>query len=609
MTSQKLGLLMIGGALLAIASMWAVLSLDARERRANEIHADGVALVRLLGGAGWEALVPGAGGVSALEALRARVGRSALAYALVQDERGAVRARVGPIDLLPADAAQPGAVQNWLGEREIRTADGREVLEFSMPVSRGDALAGQVRVGFLRPSFVPSPDELPLVAGLALPVFLLIPFIWYGVRREMRPLGDVGRRLDEVARRGFGDGDAVTLEPSADLRAFMANFDRFLKLADERVQDAKVRQQDLLVHQRLLSYEKGRIEAALQSLPDGVVVVDESGQATFMNDNLALMLGIARSDALGTPVTGWAVDEPVQNFFRRFNGGKSLHRVETLEYSPATHPDKRYSVNAFPLFSPKETSEVFGAVAIFRDISAEALARGARDEFVAHVAHEIKSPLNVINMQAETLAEFGAEDAELRVSAVNVIQDEVDRLSRMVRDLLSITQIEAGSVDIDRQPVKLREFLEDVFTTTMRGGEARGIVPRLELPRTLPNVHGDKDLLRLALNNLLTNAIKYNRDGGAVTLCATEIDGGVSIAVSDEGVGIAPEELSRVFDKFYRSPSAEASDREGHGLGLALTKQVIDLHHGALRVESEPGEGTTFTVTLKTDAVMLREAV
>lgn len=609
MTSQKLGLLLIGAALAAIAAVWAVLSLDAEKRRLNEIRADGVALVRLLGSFEWDALVPAVGAESVLETLRARVGRSALVYAAVVDGAGTVRARVGMPGSLPGAGPQPAAAQRWLGEREILDAEGRPIIEFSVPVADGEAVAGLLRVGFEKPTLVPAADDLPLVAGLALPVFLLIPLFWYGLRHEMRPLREVGRRLDEVAAHGLVEADAAVLEPSADLRAFMTNFEQFLERADTQVREARSQQQDLLVHQRVLSYEKGRIEAALQSLPDGVLVVDESGQSTFVNDNLALMLGISRTEALDTPVAGWAVDDALQSFLRRFNGGKSLHRVETLEFTPAAHRDRTYAVSAFPLFSPKEPSSVFGAVVLFRDVSAETLARSARDEFVAHVAHEIKSPLNVINMQAETLAEFGGDDPELRVTSVNVIQDEVDRLSRMVRDLLSITQIEAGSIAVDRQPVKLREFLEDVFETAMRGAEARGLVPRLELPRTLPTIQADKDLLRLALNNLLTNAVKYNREGGVVSLVAEEQDGAVAISVGDEGLGIQAEELPRVFEKFYRSDSAEAREREGHGLGLALTKQVVDTHHGAIAIDSTPGEGSTFTITLKTDAVRLQEAV
>ncbi len=609
MTSQRLGLAMIAGALLAIVAIGAVFTLDVQKRRSNEIRADGVALARLLGSFSYDELAPQGGGVSVLESLRTRIGRSALIYAAVVDESGRIRAYAGIPGALDLAAPSRLSSQNWLGEHEVETVDGRKVIEFNAPVVQDGRMAGTLLVGFLKPTLGLALTQIPFLAQLALPVFLLIPFFYYLLRREMDPLREASLRLAEVAARGAGEPATHVLTPSEDLRSFMNNFDRFLKLADSQVQQARTQQADVLVHHRLLSYEKGRIEAALQSMPDGVMVVDETGQVSFMNDNLSLLLRVTRDEVLDKPVGEWCVDEPVCAFLSRFNGGKSLHKVETLEFIPVSNPEKSISVNAFPLFSPKETSSVYGAVVLFRDVSAEVMARGARDEFVTHVAHEVKSPLNVINMQAETLAEFGADDAEIRVNAVNVIQDEVDRLSRMIGDLLNITQIEAGSVAIDRKPVKLRELLEDAFTTTVRVADARGIVPHLDLPRSLPTIQADKDLLRLALNNVLTNAIKYNREGGTVTLTAMEHDDCVQISITDEGIGIAVEEQHRVFDKFYRSDDAGVRAREGHGLGLALAKQVIDLHHGSVRVESEVGEGSTFTISLKKEMRLLKVAV
>lgn len=239
MTSQKLGLMMIAGALLAIAVIAAMFTVDADKRRLNEIRAEGVALARLLGSFQWQELAPEAGSESVLETLRARVGRSAFVYAAVIDESGKVHAYVGGPEAFSVETATMASGQNWLAEQHTRTPDGRNVLEFSSPLTRGDALAGTLRVGFLKPSFGVGMDDVSSIARLALPVFLLIPLFWYFLRREMKPLGEVGRRLDEVAARGFAGADGAVLEPSDDLRAFMQNFERFLSLAEARVTEAK----------------------------------------------------------------------------------------------------------------------------------------------------------------------------------------------------------------------------------------------------------------------------------------------------------------------------------------------------------------------------------
>lgn len=598
---------MIASALLATCAIAVLLAFDAEKRRSNELSAEGVALVRLLGSFEWDDLAPVNGRASVLETLRARLGRSAFVYAAIFDNSNVLHAYVGNVEEIPGLATQP--VNNWLDEREIELGDGRTVLEFSAPVTRTDALAGSLRLGFVKPGHSIRFADIPSLAQFALPIFMLVPIFYFLMRREMRPLQDSSRRLDEVVARGELSNDGAVLQPSADLQTFIANFNRYIDAADARSSQDKIRNQDLLVHQRLVSYEKGRIEAALQTLPLGLLVIDESGAANFANDNLAVLLGLSTGEIKDRPPGEWEIDDSLKSFISRLNGGRNLHRVEELEFNPESNPQRSIAVSAFPLLAANSATENAGVVVVFEDETADAMARNARDEFVAHVAHELKSPLNVINMQAETLAEFGAEDAEIRVSSINIIQDEIDRLARLIKNLLSITQIESGSVAIDRQPIKSLQLFEDAFEAVTRGVEARDIKTKLDLPRSLPNLIGDKDLLRLALNNLLTNAIKYSRDGGFVTLSAEENDDMVIVKVSDEGLGIDPQDQQHIFEKFFRSAQADARAREGHGLGLALTKQVIDMHQGSISVESELGQGTTFTMALHREVSMLQEAV
>ncbi len=606
MTSQRLGLVLIAGALFAIATIGTILTLDIKARDTHTIRADGAALARLLAGFSYQELAPGDGSHSVIEILRSRIARSPLAYAAVFDHNNSLRSYIGSAPEVGAMALDTAALSTGLIERDTVAADGQRVIEFVSPLVDAGQIAGSIRVGFIKPDFGLVLTDLPLLARLALPVSLLIPLFYYVMRREMRPLQTVSARLDEIAARL---SDPIELQPSADMQGFIGNFERFMQAAEARQREAQTRQADLVMQQRLIVYEKSRVESSLQSIPDGIMVVGENGQVAFINDNLALLLKVTRDMVVDKPIAEWCREPSIATFLKRLNSVNGLCRVETLEVPPGAHCDKDLAISAVPLFSPRDASETFGSVVVFRDITTEVHARSARDDFVAKVAHEIKNPLNVINMQAETLAEFGADNDELRVTAVNVIQDEVERLSHMVGDLLNITQIEAGSLTIQRSPVKLRELIEDAFVTTMRGGEARAIVPRLELPRHLSTVLADKDLLRLALNNVLTNAIKYNRDGGTVTLRASENDDTVIIEISDEGVGIAAADQGRIFEKFFRAESSEARAREGHGLGLALAKQVIDLHYGRMEVESELGVGTTFTIMLEKDINQLQEAV
>jgi len=236
---------------------------------------------------------------------------------------------------------------------------------------------------------------------------------------------------------------------------------------------------------------------------------------------------------------------------------------------------------------------------VVRDATREHLARQAGNDFVAHVSHELKSPLNVIGMYGEMLADEGAADPAVRVEAINVIQDEVERMSSLVNNLLNVSKLEMGSMRPDRHRVKLEELLRDASQQARARAEAKGIRLELQVARDIAAVSVDKDLFRIALNNLLNNAIKYNKPGGSVVLAADEADGDVVVAVRDSGIGMAPEDRARVTEKFFRVRETGPDQRGGHGLGLYLANQIVELHHGRLTIDSEPGHGSVFSIHLK----------
>ena len=254
-------------------------------------------------------------------------------------------------------------------------------------------------------------------------------------------------------------------------------------------------------------------------------------------------------------------------------------------------------------------SQILGNLVVFRDITAEVLARRSSGEFVAHVAHELKSPLNVIAMYTESLQGKDGQSEEFRIEAANVVHDEVERLSMLINNILSITKIEMGSINIKRHRVKLRDLLEDTFNAVSRGGRGDDLKFTIDLPREMSPVAVDKELMRIAINNLLTNAIKYNRAGGTVSLVAEETGGKVRICIRDTGVGIAREDQERIFQKFFRSEREEIRAKAGHGLGLSLAREIVQLHHGTLSVSSTPGEGSEFAIEFDKETELLKQAV
>ncbi|MGF1615111.1 MAG: sensor histidine kinase, partial [Gammaproteobacteria bacterium] len=198
---------------------------------------------------------------------------------------------------------------------------------------------------------------------------------------------------------------------------------------------------------------------------------------------------------------------------------------------------------------------------------------------------------------------------ELVIEAGNVIHDEVERISALVRNMLNITEIEMGSLRVDRRRTKLRELLQDAFDTVARSAKRDDLHFKFEVTQGLGAVNVDKDLMRVAINNLLTNAIKYNRPGGQVVLQAEDTDDALILSVIDTGIGISDDDRGRLFHKFYRSGRPEVQAKSGHGLGLALAHEIVTLHQGELRVDSTLDVGSRFTIVLpKTSQLLLKEA-
>jgi len=294
---------------------------------------------------------------------------------------------------------------------------------------------------------------------------------------------------------------------------------------------------------------------------------------------------------------------------QRFKLGPSAMRSANIEYVSEGNPDQRISVAAFPLFSPRNQNTVFGMLIIFRDISNEYLAIQAGAEFVSQVSHELKTPLNTLATYSELLLDHATLTETEQVEAVNVIHNEVERMAGLINNLLNISKMDTGALQLVRKRVKLRELMQDAFESMSNNALGKGVELELKIPPDLGSVRLDKDLFRIAIDNLLSNAIKYSNPGGKVTVSARNLDNGqIEISVRDQGIGISPEDVEKVFLKYYRVNSSETASRSGHGLGLYLARQIISLHHGTITVDSQPGKGTEFIVTFKAQPVQLEDS-
>ena len=252
-------------------------------------------------------------------------------------------------------------------------------------------------------------------------------------------------------------------------------------------------------------------------------------------------------------------------------------------------------MSAHPLFFKKAATSNSGLLILMRDVSEEIAAKQSRVDFVGSLSHEIKAPLNTIGLYAQML-ESNGDDPEFLIESHNVITREVERLTRLVHNLLSITQIEMGTFELDSQRVYLADIVRDCIEMLDHGGDRARIDFDTD-DKTTP-IMVDKELLRIAISNLMTNALKYSDENTQVTVEIEENEDAILLSVTDRGLGISAEDQARIFDKFYRSADDQAQAKAGHGLGLSIAQEIVKLHHGSLNLESTLGEGSTFTIEL-----------
>jgi len=316
----------------------------------------------------------------------------------------------------------------------------------------------------------------------------------------------------------------------------------------------------------------------------GVIVADGQLRPVFANQAAAMLLGVEREALLGCSLGELLDLGPL------FDNG--VLRRATMEIERGPSPG-----GTLLRVSVRGTDQPDRSVVLVEDVTQQQAAEQARANFVAQATHELRTPLTNMRLYAETALGEDCDQAMLG-TCLNVINQEVRRLERVVADMLSVSEMEAGALSIQEGEARLDQLFEELRGEFEPQAQAQGVALSFELPAKLPVVRGDRDKLLQACHNVLGNAIKYTPSGGSVTLVADWGESGLSIAVRDTGEGIDPGDTERIFDRFYRADKARASDTQGTGLGLTLAKEILLCHDGTIEVDSQPGKGSVFTLSL-----------
>ena len=596
---------MIAASLVVIAIVSVLLFKNLTKLYEEKTRVHGVALTRTLSSAEYSQLVPETGQSSLMRSLVNVQGDENFAYAIVVNLAGEKLYEITSAGSITPAATIPTEPYSWFGEHNvISPGDGRQIREFFAPVMKDGHLAGFIRAGYYSPQATIMSNQISSLGLMALPIFLLTTLSYFLIRREIKPLGQLSNKMEQ-ALLSYGV-QVISPAHDHDLGEFIQRFDQFMQLVQSRVNKLDNESLSSRRGAHLITYKQEKAESALNSIPDAVLVIDDACIPTFANAKLEPILGVSREEIIGRQPQEWCKNKEVLAFLLHFRNSPSAKRSANIGYVSEENPDQRISVAAYPLFSPRDQTTLFGMLIIFRDISKEYLAKQAGAEFVSHVSHELKTPLNTLATYSELLLDHASLTEAEQVNAVNVIRGEVERMAGLINNLLNISKMDTGTLQLVRKRVKLHDLMQDAFDSMSNNALGKGVELELKIPPDLGSVRLDKDLFRIAIDNLLSNAIKYSNPGGKVTVSAQNLDDDqMQISVRDQGIGISPEDCEKVFLKYYRAKNSEAASRGGHGLGLYLAKQIVSLHHGTITVNSELGKGTEFIITFKAQPVQL----
>ncbi|MFZ3207244.1 MAG: ATP-binding protein [Geobacteraceae bacterium] len=485
-------------------------------------------------------------------------------------------------------------LENHLGRPEVQEAlkSGRgssirysstietPMLYVAYPFNSVGGEAGIIRLAFPLTALEKAKASLHSILGfsllMAMLVSLVLSFILSHVTsRSLRDLAASAARIGkgEYKRR-------VTVESR----------DEIGELA-EVMNDMAIRIEGQLAS---ISAEKNRLDAILRGMGEGVMLTDASGVITLVNPAFLELFSLEKEEAEGRPLIHITRHPSLHAAFRSVVETKN-ERLE--EMTLPLNGEKTALTHWVPLLEGGETN---GVVAVFHDISDLKRLEKVRKDFVANVSHELRTPVTVIKGYTETLrSDLIRTDPECALRFIGIIHNHAERLANLISDLLILSELESGAMSLKMGAESIEAAAQRACALLeMKAGDKR-ITMELSGTRKAPPVLADSKRIEQVLINLIDNAIKYTPENGTITISAHEEGDMLAIEVKDTGIGIPPNDLPRLFERFYRVDSARSREQGGTGLGLSIVKHIVQLHGGTVAVESTPGKGSIFSFTLR----------
>lgn len=465
----------------------------------------------------------------------------------------------------------PNIIAAMLGEvgREVRS--DTEFMDYAVPVDTPDG----GRIIYVKDS----KEELNQVTNTI--IFIILQSLGVGVFISMvlgyllsktisTPIANLTRKAQKLSEGEFDN--KIDVKSDDEIGRLTQTFN-----------DMSARLQETLTE---ISAEKNKAEAMLQNMTDGLIAFDTNGEISHINPTAERLLSLPAGGA--------------QDFNSIFGTlGVDIRDLLYIDDIDATERDLNIGgifLKAHFVVFRDEQDKTSGVLCVLHDITRQQKLEASRREFVANVSHELRTPLTTIKSYAETVHDM-VEDQPTVSHFTDTIINETDRMTRIVKDLLVLSRLDhSKSMNCTKFPIDA--LIQKVVGTMELVARENGHTLRYATATELPVFYGDKDRIEQVLYNVISNAVKYTPNGGLIEVSAGKIYNDLYIKVKDNGIGIPPKDLDRIFERFYRVDKARSRESGGTGLGLAIAKEIVEAHSGKITITSEPDKGTEVMISL-----------
>jgi two-component system phosphate regulon sensor histidine kinase PhoR len=406
---------------------------------------------------------------------------------------------------------------------------------------------------------------LSLALILSLATLVWVAFRYISLRRQLR---EYNRILRQTAN---GSSSVPTLPSNVEELENLSNVVKAL-VTSLNAQLASV------------DSNRARLAAVLDQMTDAVLIASEAGRVQFANP--------AAEKLFGKELVERSVTETLRNH-QLIQAWQRCQELDEIQVETAEIAGRR---NFLQLIVIPDQHAPGGSLLVLQDLTRIRRLETIRRDFISNISHELRTPLASLKALTDTLQDGALSDPEAAPRFIGRIATEVDALTQMAQELLDLSRIESGQVELERKPIAPKKLLASAAERMRMQAERAGLSINVECPPSLPKVNADEPRVEQVLVNLIHNAVKFTPPGGDISLVAEAGEGMVRFAIRDSGVGIPADDLPRIFERFYRVDKSRAGG--GTGLGLSISRHLVESHGGQIWAESREGEGSTFYFTL-----------